>query len=262
MDVPQGNDSWCKGTIFQNDAQTFLQVLGSLFVGAYGFLNKISKHCFSQVCMYGSGVIADYFNPRYYLTWGSFMGSFFMLVLGLGNLWKINSIEFFIMALSLFGAAQSTAWPVLLTSATHWYDGKRSGFFFALWNTHFYVESELPPWLDTKRAIEFYEAFKVPGVLEFSACMFFSRMVSYFFLFWQPAFLLEFGMKTLNQAALYSLPYIIGGFLGGVTIGILKDIFQKNALICISFSLLSIPAIALQVFQQFQAVSGRTHSYA
>ncbi|GBM75013.1 Glucose-6-phosphate exchanger SLC37A2 [Araneus ventricosus] len=131
INVPQGNDSWCKGTIFQNDSQTFMQVLGSLFIGAYG------------VCMYGSGVIADYFNPRYYLTWGSFMGSFFMVVLGLGNLWKINSIEFFIMALILFGAAQTTAWPVLLSTATHWYGGKRSGFFFALWNTHFYVGSLL-----------------------------------------------------------------------------------------------------------------------
>ncbi|XP_055944399.1 glucose-6-phosphate exchanger SLC37A2-like [Argiope bruennichi] len=299
--TPSGNDTWCRGTVFQKDAQTFMQVLGSLFVGAYG------------VCMYGSGVIADYFNPRYYLTWGTLMGSFFMLVLGLGNLWKINSIEFFIMALILFGAAQSTAWPVVLSSATHWYGGKRSGFFFALWNTHYYVgsllgillaginvqerwgfafffpavlvvlmgvviflffvvhpadianldrqdiskeqeeETELPPWLDTKRAIEFYEAFKVPGVLEFSGCMFFSRMISYFFLFWRPAFLLEFGVKTLAETALYSLPYIIGGIFGGLTIGILKDIFQKNALICISFLLLSIPFIAIQVMLQFQA---------
>ncbi|GFS87117.1 glucose-6-phosphate exchanger SLC37A2, partial [Nephila pilipes] len=105
---------------------------------------------------------------------------------------------------------------------------------------------EIPPWLDSKYTIPYYKAFLIPGVIEFSAAIFFCRMVSFFFLFWRPAFLLEGGYKTLDEIALYNLPYIIGGFIGGVLIGVLKDIFQKNALVCISFQVLSIPAIALQ----------------
>ncbi|GFY44461.1 putative glycerol-3-phosphate transporter 2 [Trichonephila inaurata madagascariensis] len=268
--------SWCKGTVFEEDAQTFMQILGSLFIGSYGILVLFS------------GIIADYFNPRYIITWGSLMGGFFMIVIGMANLWKIESTQYFSMALILLAAAQSTAWPILLSCATHWYQGQRRGLFFSLWNTHFYLgsfvgillagsnvqeawgklffipaafvsligvilffflvihpsdvaeldppkesndadkEEELPQWLDSKRTIPYYETFLIPGVVEFSGTMFFTRMVSFFFLFWRPAFLLETGKKTLRGIALYSLPYIIGGFLGGLCIGIAKTYLSKK----------------------------------
>ncbi|GIY27424.1 glucose-6-phosphate exchanger SLC37A2 [Caerostris darwini] len=290
----EGSHTWCEGRVFEKDAQSFMYIFGSLFWISYG------------ICLYFSGIIADTFNPRYFLTFGSFMASFFMVVLGLSNLWQIAEIHFFYMSIILYAAAQSTAWPVLLNTATHWYAGKRNGLFFSLWNTHRYVGSivgilitsayiegvwgtaffipavfvaiiaivvflffiahpvdlsfmdelstsdskteELPPWLDNRRTIEFVEALKVPGVVEFSACMFFSRMVSFFFLFWRPAYLMEMGKKTVQDIAIYSLPYTIGGFCGGVLIGVLKDYFKKNAIICVSFLLLSIPAILFQTF--------------
>ncbi|KAF8778256.1 Glucose-6-phosphate exchanger SLC37A2 like protein [Argiope bruennichi] len=281
--TPSGNDTWCRGTVFQKDAQTFMQVLGSLFVGAYG------------VCMYGSGVIADYFNPRYYLTWGTYewerrshwswlLSTSWAIRIGLrclphtGTAGKEadSSLHCGILRVLCVGSLLG-----ILLAGINVQERWGFAFFFpavlvVLMGVVIFLffvvhpadianldrqdiskeqeeETELPPWLDTKRAIEFYEAFKVPGVLEFSGCMFFSRMISYFFLFWRPAFLLEFGVKTLAETALYSLPYIIGGIFGGLTIGILKDIFQKNALICISFLLLSIPFIAIQVMLQFQA---------
>ncbi|GFQ71340.1 sugar phosphate exchanger 3, partial [Trichonephila clavata] len=121
--------SWCKGTVFEEDAQTFMQILGSLFIGSYGIL------------VFFSGIIADYFNPRYIITWGSLMAGFFMIVIGMANFWKIESTQYFSMALILLAAAQSTAWPILLSCATHWYQGQRRGLFFSLWNTHFYVGS-------------------------------------------------------------------------------------------------------------------------
>ncbi|GFS74431.1 glucose-6-phosphate exchanger SLC37A2, partial [Nephila pilipes] len=122
-------DNWCSRTVFEKDSQTFMLLLGSLFLGSYG------------VFVFFSGILADYFNPRYIVTWGSLMGSFFMIVVGLTNLWKVESTEYFAMAITLFGVAQSTAWPVLLSCATYWYAGTRRGLFFSVWNTHFYVGS-------------------------------------------------------------------------------------------------------------------------
>ncbi|GIY73614.1 glucose-6-phosphate exchanger SLC37A2 [Caerostris extrusa] len=74
----EGNHTWCEGRVFEENAQSFMYIFGSLFWVSYG------------------GVIADTFNPRYFLTFGSFMACFFMVVLGLSNLWQIAEIHFFL----------------------------------------------------------------------------------------------------------------------------------------------------------------------
>lgn len=39
------------------------------------------------------------------------------------------------------------------------------------------------------KAINFWSAFAIPGVLEFSVCFFFTKSVSYIFLNWLPKFI-------------------------------------------------------------------------
>lgn len=40
-----------------------------------------------------------------------------------------------------------------------------------------------------RSAITFSNAFKIPGVIEFSICLFFAKLVSYTFLFWLPFYI-------------------------------------------------------------------------
>ena len=45
--------------------------------------------------------------------------------------------------------------------------------------------------IEEERAISFGGALKIPGVLEFSLCLFFAKLVSYTFLYWLPTFILD-----------------------------------------------------------------------
>ena len=54
------------------------------------------------------------------------------------------------------------------------------------------------------RAISFAGALKIPGVLEFSLCLFFAKLVSYTFLYWLPTFIMDTAenVSKLNTAIL------------------------------------------------------------
>lgn len=41
---------------------------------------------------------------------------------------------------------------------------------------------------DSEQAIGFIGACRIPGVIEFSSCLFFSKLVSYTFLYWLPLY--------------------------------------------------------------------------
>merc|ERR1719411_2458022 len=66
-------------------------------------------------------------------------------------------------------------------------------------------------------AITFWSALKIPGVVEFSLCLFFAKLVSYTFLFWLPSFIQQTGQHvTSDNAAYFSTLFDIGGILGGI----------------------------------------------
>ena len=46
------------------------------------------------------------------------------------------------------------------------------------------------------RAISFAGALKIPGVLEFSLCLFFAKLVSYTFLYWLPTFIMDTALNV------------------------------------------------------------------
>ena len=52
-------------------------------------------------------------------------------------------------------------------------------------------ESDCSIIVEEERAISFGGALKIPGVLEFSLCLFFAKLVSYTFLYWLPTFIMD-----------------------------------------------------------------------
>lgn len=54
-------------------------------------------------------------------------------------------------------------------------------------------EVEIRPVEPEDQAISFVGALKIPGVVEFSLCLFFAKLVSYTFLYWLPTFIKESG---------------------------------------------------------------------
>merc|ERR1719411_1402753 len=66
-------------------------------------------------------------------------------------------------------------------------------------------------------AITFWSALKIPGVVEFSLCLFFAKLVSYTFLYWLPTFIMDTALNvTSEDAAYFSTLFDIGGIAGGI----------------------------------------------
>lgn len=106
---------------------------------------------------------------------------------------------------------------------------------------------------EKKRAITFWEAVKIPGVIEFSLCLFFSKLVSYTFLFWLPRYL-DHTTGVGSQASAYlSIAFDVGGILGGVIAGCLSDHTGASALTCVGFLGLAIPS--LFIYEAYGGIS-------
>ncbi|ONI15297.1 hypothetical protein PRUPE_3G036200 [Prunus persica] len=84
---------------------------------------------------------------------------------------------------------------------------------------------------DTLAAIGFWEAWRLPGVAPFALCLFFSKLVSYTFLYWLPFY--------VRHTAVFD----IGGVFGGILAGLISDTIEARAVTSITFLLLSVPAL-------------------
>jgi len=98
-----------------------------------------------------------------------------------------------------------------------------------------------------EEAIGFLRAVLIPGVLEFSFCLFFAKMVSYTFLFCLPNYIHSAAGLGPEQSAVMSTVFDVGGFVGGILAGFIADRTQKPALTCCIFLLVSLPL--MQTYQ-------------
>ncbi|CAH8288297.1 unnamed protein product, partial [Schistosoma turkestanicum] len=87
----------------------------------------------------------------------------------------------------------------------------------------------------------FLAALKVPGVIEYSLTLFFSKLVSYTFLFWLPLYILEEGGFNPSSSADLSAVFDVGGILGGILAGSISDSTGSSAITCVVMIALSIP---------------------
>lgn len=105
----------------------------------------------------------------------------------------------------------------------------------------------------TEDAIGFMGAVKIPGVVEFSLCLFFSKLVSYTFLYWLPLYIQASTTLGAKLSADISILFDIGGIVGAIAAGLLSDYTGMSATTCTVMLALAAPALLL--YQQWGALS-------
>ncbi|XP_071716333.1 putative glycerol-3-phosphate transporter 5 [Rutidosis leptorrhynchoides] len=96
-------------------------------------------------------------------------------------------------------------------------------------------------------AIGFLEAWKLPGVVSFALCLFFSKLVAYTFLYWLPFYIRHTAVAGVHlshkTAGILSAIFDVGGVAGGILAGYVSDLIEARAVTSIVFLILSIPAL-------------------
>ncbi|KAL6221600.1 hypothetical protein ACLB2K_004996 [Fragaria x ananassa] len=111
------------------------------------------------------------------------------------------------------------------------------------------VDADVGAGAETLTAIGFLEAWRLPGVAPFAFCLFFSKLVSYTFLYWLPFYIRHTAVAGVHlshkTAGNLSTIFDIGGVLGGILAGLISDMLEARAVTSIAFLLLSVPALVL-----------------
>lgn len=107
------------------------------------------------------------------------------------------------------------------------------------------------------QAAGFAAALKIPGVITFSLCLFFTKLVAYTFLYWLPFYIerTEIGGEYLTAAKAGELSTLfdIGGVIGGVLAGYISDKYNARSLTSAGFVYLSIPI--LWMYREYGSVN-------
>ncbi|XP_034021465.1 glucose-6-phosphate exchanger SLC37A2-like, partial [Thalassophryne amazonica] len=85
---------------------------------------------------------------------------------------------------------------------------------------------------DHTEAISFCGALCIPGVVEFSLCLLFAKLVSYTFLYWLPLYIANVAHFEAKQAGDMSTLFDVGGIVGGITAGLVSDYSGGRASTC------------------------------
>uniref|UniRef100_A0A8C2B9Q4 Solute carrier family 37 member 1 n=1 Tax=Cyprinus carpio TaxID=7962 RepID=A0A8C2B9Q4_CYPCA len=100
------------------------------------------------------------------------------------------------------------------------------------------VKSEAEP-----SPISFMRALRIPGVVEFSLCLLFAKLVSYTFLFWLPLYITKAAHLDAKKAGDLSTLFDVGGIVGGILAGVISDKMGKRATTCAVMLLLAAPTL-------------------
>ncbi|CAN2387817.1 Major Facilitator Superfamily [Pristimantis euphronides] len=92
-------------------------------------------------------------------------------------------------------------------------------------------------------AISFFGALQIPGVVEFSMCLLFAKLVSYTFLFWLPLYITSVGHMDARHAGDLSTLFDVGGIIGGILAGVISDKSHKRATTCGIMLLFAAPTL-------------------
>ena len=93
------------------------------------------------------------------------------------------------------------------------------------------------------QAIGFCGALRIPGVVEFSLCLFFAKLVSYTFLFWLPNYISTTSGLDARSSATLSTFFDVGGIVGGVIAGVISDHSGMSATTCATMLVTAIPTL-------------------
>ncbi|XP_075886746.1 glucose-6-phosphate exchanger SLC37A1 isoform X2 [Nelusetta ayraudi] len=353
------------------DQRNYKQLLGAM---DYSFL------CAYAVGMYLSGIIGERLPIRLYLTVGMLSSGLFTCLFGLGYVYNIHSMRFYVFVQVANGLVQTTGWPSVVTCIGNWFGKGRRGLIMGLWNSHtsvgnilgsliagYWVSSNWglsfivpgliiaamgvvcfffliehpndlksinpqscstgssvkpmhrsgvnghsmkydtnvqvycydnefhqwsvgdcsrkqsqPRWAEPEAVIavptrslgcdtelllprdsvcvpvqpvvvvkreaeptpiSFMGALRIPGVVEFSLCLLFAKLVSYTFLFWLPLYITKAAHLDAKKAGDLSTLFDVGGIVGGILAGVVSDKLGKRASTCAVMLLLAAPTL-------------------
>uniref|UniRef100_A0A8C1KR05 Glucose-6-phosphate exchanger SLC37A1-like n=1 Tax=Cyprinus carpio TaxID=7962 RepID=A0A8C1KR05_CYPCA len=280
------------------DRNNYKQLLGAM---DYSFL------CAYAIGMYLSGIIGERLPIRLYLTVGMLTSGLFTCLFGLGYVYDIHSLGFYVFVQVANGLVQTTGWPSVVTCIGNWFGKGRRGLIMGLWNSHtsvgnilgsliagYYVSSNwglsfIVPGViiaamgvicflflieqmvvreNPSRSAVFEIlrpaclALKSPffpilmlgsnfispavclqGVVEFSLCLLFAKLVSYTFLFWLPLYITKAAHLDAKKAGDLSTLFDVGGIVGGILAGVISDKMGKRATTCAVMLLLAAPTL-------------------
>ncbi|XP_048772848.1 glucose-6-phosphate exchanger SLC37A2-like isoform X2 [Ostrea edulis] len=94
-----------------------------------------------------------------------------------------------------------------------------------------------------EKPISLLAAIFIPGVIEFSLCLFFAKLVSYTFLFWLPKYIHVKANYDPERAADISTLFDVGGIFGGIVAGLFSDFSGMRATTCVIMLVISAPIL-------------------
>ncbi|XP_062817082.1 glucose-6-phosphate exchanger SLC37A2 isoform X2 [Anolis carolinensis] len=100
-----------------------------------------------------------------------------------------------------------------------------------------------PP--EDREAISFIAALRIPGVVEFSLCLLFAKLVSYTFLYWLPLYIVNVAHLSSKEAGDMSTLFDVGGIVGGILAGLISDYTGGRATTCCTMLVLAAPMLFL-----------------
>ncbi|XP_017087309.2 glucose-6-phosphate exchanger SLC37A2 [Drosophila bipectinata] len=103
------------------------------------------------------------------------------------------------------------------------------------------------------RPISLTDALYIPGVVEFSLCLFFTKLVSYTFMYWLPLYIQSSSTLGPELSADLSTLFDVGGILGAIAAGYLSDVSGMSATVCTGMLFIASPILLL--YQQYGALS-------
>uniref|UniRef100_A0A4X2M603 Glucose-6-phosphate exchanger SLC37A2 n=1 Tax=Vombatus ursinus TaxID=29139 RepID=A0A4X2M603_VOMUR len=83
------------------------------------------------------------------------------------------------------------------------------------------------------------------GVMEFSLCLLFAKLVSYTFLFWLPLYIVNVAHFGSKEAGDLSTLFDVGGIIGGILAGIISDYTNGRATTCCVMLIVAAPLLFL-----------------
>lgn len=98
---------------------------------------------------------------------------------------------------------------------------------------------------DHSEAISFCGALGIPGVVEFSLCLLFAKLVSYTFLYWLPLYISNVAHFDAKEAGDMSTLFDVGGIVGGIVAGLVSDQTGGRATTCAVMLTLAAPMLFL-----------------
>uniref|UniRef100_A0A673FWX9 Glucose-6-phosphate exchanger SLC37A2 n=1 Tax=Sinocyclocheilus rhinocerous TaxID=307959 RepID=A0A673FWX9_9TELE len=98
---------------------------------------------------------------------------------------------------------------------------------------------------DHTEAISFCGALRIPGVVEFSLCLLFAKLVSYTFLYWLPLYIANVAHFDPKEAGDLSTLFDVGGIVGGILAGLISDYSGGRATTCCAMLIIAAPMVSM-----------------